>query len=47
MRDFFERLITYDESGQKFTTKEIVVYGIVVPLVFIMIIGIAGWMETW
>jgi thiosulfate reductase cytochrome b subunit len=46
MRDFFERLMTDDESGQKFTTKEAVVYGIVVPVAFILIIGIAGWMET-
>ena len=46
MRDFFEKLMTDDESGQKFTTKEVVVYGIVVPVVFVIIMGIAGWMET-
>ena len=46
MRDFFERLMTDDESGQKFTTKEVVVYGIVVPVVLVLIMGIAGWMET-
>ena len=46
MRDFFERLMTDDESGQKFTTKEVVVYGIVVPVVLVLIMGLAGWIET-
>ena len=46
MREFFEKLMTDDESGQKFTIKEVVVYGIVVPVVFVIIMGIAGWMET-
>ena len=46
MRDFFERLMTDDETQQKFTTKEVVVYGIVVPVVLVLIMGIAGWMET-
>ena len=46
MRDFFEKMMTDDESGQKFTTKEVVVYGIVVPVVLVLIIGTAGWMET-
>ena len=46
MRDFFERLMTDDESGQKFTTKEVVVYGIVVSVVLVLIMGIAGWMDT-
>ena len=46
MRDFFERLMTDDETQQKFTTKEVVVYGIVVPVVLVIIMGIAGWMET-
>lgn len=46
MKDFLEKLMTDDESGQKFTTKEVVVYGIVVPVVLVVIMGIAGWMET-
>ena len=46
MRDFFEKLMTDDETQQKFTTKEVVVYGIVVPVVLVIIMGIAGWMET-
>lgn len=46
MRDFFEKLMTDDESKQSFTTKEVVVYGILVPVVLVIIMGIAGWMET-
>ena len=46
MRDFFEKLMTDDETGQRFTTKEVVVYGIVVPVVLVLIMGIAGWLET-
>ena len=46
MRDFFEKMMTDDESGQKFTAKEVVVYGIVVPVMLVVIMGIAGWMET-
>ena len=46
MRDFFEKMMTDDESGHRFTTKEVVVYGIVVPVVLVLIMGIAGWMES-
>lgn len=46
MRDFFEKLMTDDETVQRFTTKEVVVYGIVVPVVLVLIMGLAGWMET-
>ena len=38
--------MTDDETQQKFTTKEVVVYGIVVPVVLVLIMGIAGWLET-
>lgn len=46
MRDFFAKLMTDDGTQQKFTTKEVVVYGIVVPVVLVIIMGFAGWMET-
>ena len=46
MRDFFEKLMTDDESGQKFTMAEMAVYGIVVPVVMVVIMGVAGWIET-
>lgn len=46
MRDFYENLMTDDESVQKFTKKEVIVYGIIVPVVMVVIMGIAGWLET-
>lgn len=46
MRDFFEKLMTDEESGQKYTVKEMLVYGVLVPLMMILIMGIVGWMDT-
>jgi len=46
MKKFFERLMTDEETGQKFTKREIWVYGVLVPLGFIALMAIAGWMET-
>lgn len=45
MRDFFEKLLIDDETGQKFTKKEILIYGILVPLTFVAIMCIAGWLD--
>ena len=46
MRDFFEKLMSDDDNDQKFTKYEIVVYGILVPVGLMLIMGLAGWMET-
>ena len=46
MREFFEKLMNDDENGQKFTVKEMVVYGFIVPLGLFVLMAIAGWMET-
>jgi hypothetical protein len=46
MREFFDVLINGEESGQKFTVKEMVVYGMLVPLGLILLMGLAGWLET-
>lgn len=46
MKDFFEKLMTDEESRQNYTVKEILVYGVVVPMALILIMGIAGWMDT-
>lgn len=45
MREFFEVLINGEESGQKFTVKEVLVYGVLVPLGLILLMGLAGWLE--
>lgn len=35
-----------DIQQEGFSEKEMVVYGIVVPLGLVIIMGIAGWLET-
>lgn len=34
-----------DMKQDGFTKKEVVIYGVVVPLAFIAALGIAGWIE--
>ena len=46
MKDFFEKLMSDDDNDKKFTKYEIIVYGILVPVGLVVIMGIAGWMET-
>lgn len=43
MKDFFEKLMSEDETCQKFTKYEMVVYGILVPIGLVAIMGVAGW----
>lgn len=45
MKDFFE-IMEKDIRKESFSKMEIIVYGILVPLVLIAIMGIAGWLET-
>lgn len=46
MKDFFKKLMSDDDNDKKFTKYEIIVYGILVPLTFVAIMCIAGWLET-
>ena len=46
MREFFEKLMNDDENNMKFTKYEMVMYGIVLPLGLVMLMGIVGWLET-
>jgi hypothetical protein len=46
MKEFFKKLMSDDENNKKFTKYEIVVYGILVPVGLMVIMGIAGWLET-
>ena len=34
-----------DMKQEGFTKKEVVIYGVIVPLAFIATLGIAGWIE--
>jgi len=45
MKKFLE-MMSEDIKKENFSVKEMVVYGVVVPLVMISIMGVAGWMET-
>ena len=44
MKEFFNVMFE-DLKQEGFTKKEIVIYGVVVPLTFIATLGIAGWIE--
>ena len=46
MKDFFKKLMSDNDNDKKFTKYEIIVYGILVPVGLVVIMGIAGWMET-
>lgn len=35
-----------DFRTENFTKKEMVVYGIIVPAVLVLIMGLAGWLES-
>jgi len=45
MKEFW-RIMEKDIHKENFSRKEMVVYGILVPLGFVAIMGIAGWLET-
>lgn len=44
MKEFFNVMFE-DLKQEGFTKKEVVIYGVVVPLTCILVIGIAGWIE--
>ena len=44
MKEFFNVMFE-DMKQEGFTKKEVVIYGVVVPVVIILIIGMAGWIE--
>lgn len=46
MKDFFEKLMSDNDNDKKFTKYEIIVYGILVPVGLVLIMGIAGCLET-
>lgn len=45
MKRFFE-FIEKDILSEEFTTKEYVVYGIIAPIALIVLMGIAGWIDS-
>lgn len=45
MKDFFEKMMK-DYQTEDFTWKEMVVYGVLAPLGLILVMALAGWLET-
>ena len=46
MKEFMKKLMTDDDTRQAFTKREMVVYGIIAPLVMVAVMCLAGWIET-
>ena len=44
--EFLSRVLSDDETKHEFTLREKVVYGVVVPLAFLAVMCVAGYMET-
>lgn len=45
MKEFFEIMLK-DINDEHFTRKELVIYGILTPIVLVGIMALAGWLET-
>ena len=45
MKELFETM-EKDYQKENFTTQEMVVYGIIAPLVLVAVMALAGWMES-
>ena len=45
MKDFL-RIMGKDIYDEHFTAREYVIYGILTPIVLIVIMALAGWLET-
>ena len=46
MKNFIQRVLSDDQRDHHFTMFEKVVYGILVPVGFVLLFGISGWLET-
>ena len=46
MKEFFRKLMSDDETNQNYTREELILYGIIVPIGFITLMCIAGWLDT-
>jgi hypothetical protein len=45
MKKFFD-IMRKDILSEHFTNKELVIYGILTPIVLFAIMAVAGWLET-
>lgn len=42
----FWRIMSDDVKQHDFTTKEKIVYGVIMVVAFILVMGVAGWLES-
>jgi hypothetical protein len=45
MKKFFD-IMKKDILSEHFTNKELVIYGVLTPIVLFAVMALAGWMET-
>lgn len=45
MKEFFE-MMEKDYQKENFTTQEMIIYGIIAPIVLVAVMALAGWMES-
>ena len=45
MKKFFD-IMKKDILSENFTNKELVIYGVLTPIVLFAVMALAGWMET-
>ena len=46
IKEFLSRLMSDDETKHEFSQREKVIYGVLIPIGLVLIMGIAGWMEV-
>lgn len=46
IKEFFCRVMSDDETKHQFSTSEKVIYGVLLPLGFVALMCLAGWIET-
>lgn len=46
IKEFLEKFLSDDETKHQFTMREKVIYGVLVPLGFVALMCLAGWIET-
>lgn len=46
IKEFFKKFLSDDETKHQFSTSEKAIYGVLVPLGFVALICLAGWIET-
>ena len=47
VKNFFEKLMSDDERDHHFTKYEILMYGVVVPIVLVIVMGIVGTLDSY